>query len=158
MEKVPMTPEGLVKLQEELKRLKSDERPAVIAAIEEARAHGDLSENAEYDAAKDRQAFIEGRIGELEDKISRAAVIDISKLTGDDVKFGATVTLEDEDTEKKIKYQIVGVEEADISKGLLSIHATLARALIGKSKNDTVEVRAPGGDKLYRITKVEYKA
>ena len=158
MEKVPMTPEGLVKLQEELKRLKSDERPAVIAAIEEARAHGDLSENAEYDAAKDRQAFIEGRIGELEDKISRAAVIDISKLTGDDVKFGATVTLEDEDTEKKIKYQIVGVEEADISKGLLSIHAPLARALIGKSKNDTVEVRAPGGDKLYRITKVEYKA
>ena len=153
-----MTPEGLVKLQEELKRLKSDERPAVIAAIEEARAHGDLSENAEYDAAKDRQAFIEGRIGELEDKISRAAVIDISKLTGDDVKFGATVTLEDEDTEKKIKYQIVGVEEADISKGLLSIHAPLARALIGKSKNDTVEVRAPGGDKLYRITKVEYKA
>ena len=158
MEKVPMTPEGLVKLQEELKRLKSDERPAVIAAIEEARAHGDLSENAEYDAAKDRQAFIEGRIGELEDKISRAAVIDISKLTGDDVKFGATVTLEDEDTEKKIKYQIVGVEESDISKGLLSIHAPLARALIGKSKNDTVEVRAPGGDKMYRITKVEYKA
>lgn len=153
-----MTPEGLVKLQEELKRLKSDERPAVIAAIEEARAHGDLSENAEYDAAKDRQAFIEGRIGELEDKISRAAVIDISKLTGDDVKFGATVTLEDEDTEKKIKYQIVGVEESDISKGLLSIHAPLARALIGKSKNDTVEVRAPGGDKMYRITKVEYKA
>jgi transcription elongation factor GreA len=157
MEKVPMTPEGLVKLQEELKRLKSEERPAVIAAIEEARAHGDLSENAEYDAAKDRQAFIEGRIGELEDKISRAAVIDISKLSGDDVKFGATVTLEDEDTEKKIKYQIVGVEESDISKGLLSIHAPLARALIGKSKNDTVEVKAPGGDKMYRITKVEYK-
>ena len=152
-----MTPEGLVKLQEELKRLKSDERPAVIAAIEEARAHGDLSENAEYDAAKDRQAFIEGRIGELEDKISRAAVIDISKLSGDDVKFGVTVTLEDEDTEKKIQYKIVGVEESDISKGLLSIHAPLARALIGKSKNDTVEVKAPGGDKMYRITKVEYK-
>ena len=153
-----MTPEGFVKLQEELKRLKSDERPAVIAAIEEARAHGDLSENAEYDAAKDKQAFIEGRIGELEDKISRAAVIDISKLTGNDIKFGATVTLEDEDTEKKIKYQIVGVEESDISKGLLSIHAPLARALIGKSKGDTVEVKAPGGEKMYRIAKVEYLA
>lgn len=158
MEKVPMTPEGLVKLQDELKRLKSEERPAVIAAIEEARAHGDLSENAEYDAAKDRQAFIEGRIGELEDKISRAAVIDISKLSGDDVKFGATVTLQDEDTEKSIKYRIVGVEESDISKGMLSIHAPLARALIGKSKNDTVEVKTPSGEKSFRITKVEYKA
>lgn len=153
-----MTPEGLVKLQDELKRLKSEERPAVIAAIEEARAHGDLSENAEYDAAKDRQAFIEGRIGELEDKISRAAVIDISKLSGDDVKFGATVTLQDEDTEKSIKYRIVGVEESDISKGMLSIHAPLARALIGKSKNDTVEVKTPSGEKSFRITKVEYKA
>ena len=157
MDKLPMTSRGLERLQEELKNLKTVERPSVIRALEEARAHGDLSENAEYHAAKERQAFIEGRVAELEDKISRAEVIDISKLSGNIVRFGATVTLVDEDTEDKSTYQIVGADEGDIAKGLLSISAPLARALIGKTKGDSVEVNTPGGSKAYEITRVVYK-
>ena len=157
MDKLPMTPRGLTRLQEELKALKSVERPQVIRALEEARAHGDLSENAEYHAAKERQAFIEGRVAELEDKIARADVIDISKLSGNVVRFGATVTLIDEDTDEKSTYQIVGADEGDIAHGLLSISAPLARALIGKSKGDSVEVNTPGGSKAYEITRVVYK-
>ncbi|MGH7003621.1 MAG: transcription elongation factor GreA [Alphaproteobacteria bacterium] len=157
MEKVPMTSEGYRKLEAELHRLKAEERPRIIQQISDARAHGDLSENAEYHAAKERQAFIEGRVGELEDKIARAEVIDISKLSGTVVRFGATVTLVDEDTDDKSTYQIVGADEGDIAKGLLSISAPLARALIGKSKGDSVEVNTPGGSKAYEITRVVYK-
>jgi len=157
MDKLPMTPRGLTRLQEELKTLKSVERPQVIRSLEEARQHGDLSENAEYHAAKERQAFIEGRVAELEDKIARAEVIDVSKLSGTVVRFGATVTLVDEDTDDKSTYQIVGADEGDIAKGLLSISAPLARALIGKTKGDSVEVNTPGGSKAYEITRVVYK-
>ena len=132
MEKVPMTAPGFAALEAEIKHLKSVERPAVIRSISEARAHGDLSENAEYHSAKERQSFIEGRVMELEDKISRAQVIDVSKLSGKVVKFGATVTLIDEDTDQKAKYQIVGDLEADFAKGRISISSPLARALIGK--------------------------
>jgi len=157
MEKLPMTAGGLLRLQEELKHLKNVERHAVIKAISEAREHGDLSENAEYHAARERQGFIEGRIHELEDKIARAEVIDVSKLSGTDIKFGATVTLIDEETEEKITYQIVGVDESDIKKGLLSINAPLARALIGKSIGDTCDITTPGkGQKSYEILKVSY--
>jgi transcription elongation factor GreA len=156
-DKIPMTAAGYVGLEAELKNLKSVERPAIIVAIAEARAHGDLSENAEYHAAKERQSFIEGRILELEDKISRAQVIDVSKLSGKVVKFGATVTVVDEDTEKKSKYQIVGDIEADFSKGLISISSPLARALIGKSVGDSVDVNTPGGGRTYEIAKVEWK-
>ena len=157
MDKLPMTSRGLTRLQEELKTLKSVERPQVIRSLEEARQHGDLSENAEYHAAKERQAFIEGRVAELEDKIARAEVIDVSKLSGNIVRFGATVTLIDEDTDDKSTYQIVGADEGDIAKGLLSISAPLARALIGKTKGDSVEVNTPGGSKAYEITRVVYK-
>lgn len=157
MERVPMTPEGLTRLQEELRRLKSEERPAVIRAISEARQHGDLSENAEYHAAKERQAFIEGRIAELEDKTSRAEVIDPKKMTGSTVKFGATVTLADEDTDEEVTYQIVGVDEADIAQGRVSITAPLARAMIGKEEGDQVEVLAPSGAKYYEIVTVSYR-
>src|SRR5882757_6365189 len=157
MEKVPMTAEGFAALDAELKRLKTEERPAVIQAIAEARTHGDLSENAEYHAAKERQSFIEGRVLELEDKISRAQVIDVSKLSGKVVKFGATVTLIDEDTEQKAKYQIVGDLEADFAKGRISISSPLARALIGKTTGDTVEVNTPSGGRSYEVTKVEFK-
>src|SRR3546814_7934069 len=136
MIKIPMTAEGFLRLEEELKHLKSIERPAVIRAIAEAREHGDLSENAEYHAARERQSFIEGRLGELEDKIARAEVIDPKKLSGKQVMFGATVTLVDEDTDEKAKYQIVGPDESDISSGRISISSPLARALIGK----TVEI------------------
>lgn len=156
MEKVPLTANGLRKLQEELKHLKSVERQAIIHAIEEARAHGDLSENAEYHAARERQSFNEGRINELEDKISRAEVIDVKKLSGDSVKFGATVTLEDQDTDEVSIYQIVGVDEADIKKSLLSITAPLARALIGKKAKDFIEVKTPRGTKGYQITTIEF--
>jgi len=156
MEKVPMTPGGLTRLQEELRRLKSEERPAVIRAIAEARAHGDLSENAEYHAAKERQAFIEGRVAELEDKISRAEVIDPATVSGDTVKFGATVKVVDEETDNALTYTIVGTDEADISKGLLSVTSPLARALIGKEKGDQVEVNAPSGPRYYEILSVEY--
>jgi transcription elongation factor GreA len=157
MEKIPMTASGYDRLESEIKRLKTIERPAVIRQIEEARAHGDLSENAEYHAAKERQGFIEGRVMELEDKISRAQVIDVSKLSGASIKFGATVTLIDEDTDEKSKYQIVGEIEADVKEGRLSVMSPMARALIGKSKGDTVEVVTPGGGRSYEILKVEYR-
>jgi transcription elongation factor GreA len=156
MEKVPMTAGGYRSLDEELKRLKAVDRPAVIAAISEARAHGDLSENAEYHAAKERQGWIEGRIAEIEDKISRAQVIDVSKLSGDTVKFGATVSLVDEDTEEDARYQVVGDHEADVRQGRISLSSPLSRAMIGKAVGDVVEVSTPGGIKAYEITKVEW--
>ncbi|SDD69836.1 transcription elongation factor GreA [Rhodospira trueperi] len=156
MEKVPMTADGLKSLEDELKSLKSKDRPAVIRAISEAREHGDLSENAEYHAARERQSFIEGRIKELEDIISRADVIDVSKLSGDTVRFGATVTVADEDTDEEQTYQIVGVHEADLKAGRISISSPIARALIGKSVGDTVEVKAPGGSKFYEVVKIAF--
>ena len=151
-----MTAEGYHALDEELKRLKTVERPAVIAAIAEARTHGDLSENAEYHAAKDRQGWIEGRIAEIEDKIARAQIIDVSKLSGAQVKFGATVSVVDEDTKEKARYQIVGDHEADVKAGKLSVSSPLARAMIGKEKGDVVEVNTPGGVKAYEIKKIEW--
>jgi transcription elongation factor GreA len=156
MEKVPMTDEGYKALDEELRRLKSVERPSVIAAIAEARSHGDLSENAEYHAAKERQGWIEGRIAEIEDKISRAQVIDVSKLSGSQVKFGATVTVLDEDTEEQARYQVVGEHEADVKKGRLSLTSPLARGMIGKTSGDVFEVQTPAGVKAYEILKVEW--
>jgi transcription elongation factor GreA len=156
MEKVPMTGEGYNSLDEELKRLKTQERPSVIAAIAEARAHGDLSENAEYHAAKDRQGWIEGRIAEIEDKIARAQVIDVSKLSGKQVKFGATVTVIDEDTDEEGRYQVVGEHEADVKSGRISLTSPLSRAMIGKEVGDVVEVNTPGGVKAYEIVKVEW--
>jgi transcription elongation factor GreA len=156
MDKVPMTGEGFQSLDEELRRLKTVERPAVVADISEARSHGDLSENAEYHAAKERQGWIEGRIAEIEDKISRAQVIDVSKLSGKQVKFGATVTVVDEDTEDEARYQIVGEHEADVKKGRLSLTSPLARTMIGKEPGDVVEVQTPGGTKSYEILKVEW--
>ena len=152
-----MTMEGFLRLEAELKHLKSVERPAVIRAIAEARDHGDLSENAEYHAARERQSFIEGRVAELEDKIARAEVIDVSKLSGKQVTFGATVTIEDEDTDERLTYQIVGQDEADIKEGRLSIGAPLARALIGKSVGDSAEVMTPGGAKSYEIVRVRFR-
>lgn len=151
-----MTGEGYRVLDEELKRLKSVERPSVIAAIAEARSHGDLSENAEYHAAKERQGWIEGRIAEIEDKISRAQVIDVSKLSGSQVKFGATVTVVDEDTEEEGRYQVVGEHEADVKDGKISVTSPLARAMIGKEVGDVVEVNTPGGVKAYEILKIEW--
>jgi len=156
MEKIPMTAAGFKALEDELERLKNRERHDIIKAISEARAHGDLSENAEYHAAKERQSFIEGRVLELEDSIGRAEVIDISKLSGTSIKFGATVTLVDEDTTEKRKYQIVGDVESDAKKGRISLSSPIARALIGKSKGDMVEVAAPGGARSYEILKVEF--
>ena len=155
-ERIPMTAGGYKALEDEVSHLKGVERPSIIAAIAEARAHGDLSENAEYHAAKERQAFIEGRVMELEDMLSRADVIDISKLSGKTVKFGATVSLIDEDTDKKVKYQIVGDMEADLKKGSISISSPIARALIGKAAGETVEVAAPGGARSYEILKVQF--
>jgi transcription elongation factor GreA len=157
MQKIPMTATGYQRLEAELKNLKSVERPSVIRAISEAREHGDLSENAEYHAAKERQGWIETRILEVEDKLSRAEVIDVSKLSGDKVKFGATVVLADEDTDEESTYQIVGADEADIKLGLLSITAPLARALVGKSAGENVEVTTPGGTKAYEIVSVAFK-
>jgi transcription elongation factor GreA len=157
MNKIPMTSDGFDRLEEELKQLKSVERPAIIRAIAEAREHGDISENAEYHAARERQSFIEGRVLELEDKISRAEVIDVTKLSGKVIKFGATVTLIDEDTDEKSAYQIVGEDEADIKSKRLAITAPLARALVGKTVGDTVEVTTPGGSKSYEISKVQFK-
>ena len=151
-----MTAEGYRTLDDQLKQLKSVERPSVIAAISEARAHGDLSENAEYHAAKERQGWIEGQIAEIEDKISRAQVIDVSKLSGDQVKFGATVTVIDEDTEEEKVYQIVGDQEADVKQGRISISSPIARALIGKEVGDSIEVNAPGGSKAYEILAVTW--
>ena len=152
-----MTAEGYNRLEEELRHLKSVERPAVIRAIAEARDHGDLSENAEYHAARERQSFIEGRLAELEDKIARAEVIDVSKLSGKEIKFGATVTLLDEDTDEKASYQIVGQDEADIAARRLSVTSPLARALIGKHVGDAIEVTTPGGSKSYEITRIAFK-
>lgn len=153
-----MTAQGLQRLEEELRRLKDKERPEIIRAIAEARSHGDLSENAEYDAARDRQSFTEGRILELEQIISSAQVIDPSTLSGNTVKFGAKVLLVDEETDKEKKFQIVGVHEADIKLGLLSISSPLAKALIGKEKGSTVSVPAPGGDRSYEILEITYGA
>jgi transcription elongation factor GreA len=157
MKKIPMTQEGLSRLQAELERLKTVERPRIIHAIADARDHGDLAENAEYHAARERQGFIEGRVAEIEDKIRRAEVIDVSKLSGKVVKFGATVRLADEDTDERTTYQIVGADEADIKAGLLSITSPLARALIGKKKGDSVEVAAPSGAKAFEIISVRYR-
>jgi transcription elongation factor GreA len=156
MEKIPMTRRGFDALVEELSHLKNVERPAVIQAIAEAREHGDLSENAEYHAARERQSFIEGRVAELEDKTSRAEVIEVSKINGVDVKFGATVTLVDEDTEEVNTYQIVGSDEADVKKGFLSITSPLAKALIGKTMDDEIEVSTPNGSKVYTIQEVRF--
>jgi len=156
MSKFPMTAAGFARLEEEYKRLKLVDRPEVIMAIAEARDHGDLSENAEYLAARERQSFIEGRLAELEDKISRAEVIDPSTLSGKDVKFGATVTLADEETDEKMTYQIVGEDEADIKDRRLSITSPLARALIGKRVGDSVEVNTPRGPKSYEIVRVKF--
>ncbi len=155
MEKIPITRAGHTALNDELKHLKSEERPAVIRAIAEARAHGDLSENAEYHAAREKQSFIEGRVKELESVLSRAEVIDPAKLSGA-IKFGARVTVVDEDTDEEKTYQIVGEHEADIERGLLNVRSPLARALIGKEEGDSVEVRTPGGDKSYEIVGIEY--
>ncbi|WP_193367583.1 transcription elongation factor GreA [Pelagibius marinus] len=155
-DKVPMTAGGFTRLEEELRYLKTTARPEVIRAIAEAREHGDLSENAEYHAARERQSFIEGRVAELEDKIARAEVIDVASLDGDTVKFGATVTLVDEDTDAETAYQLVGELEADVKEGRLAITAPLARALIGKEVGDSVEVMTPAGSKAYEILKVQY--
>ena len=153
----PITSDGFTRLQEELKTLKNEERPAVIKAIAAAREHGDLSENAEYHAARERQSFIEGRIAELEDKLTRVEVIDVSKVSGDQVKFGAKVELADCDTYEEVAYQLVGEYEADVTSGLLSVSAPLARALIGKSVGDIAEVVTPGGHKDYEIIKISYQ-
>ncbi len=151
-----MTVAGYAALEAELKRRQQEERPRIIQAIAEARSHGDLSENAEYHAAKESQSLNEGRIAELEDKISRADVIDVSKLSGNTIKFGATVTLIDEDTETEKRYQIVGDSEADVKAGKVSISSPISRALIGKKVGDAVEVNTPGGGKSYEIVKIDY--
>lgn len=156
MEKLPMTVAGYAALEAELKRRQQEERPRIIQAIAEARSHGDLSENAEYHAAKEAQSHNEGRIAELEDKISRADIIDVSKLSGSTIKFGATVTLIDEDTEAEKRYQIVGDSEADVKAGKVSISSPISRALIGKKVGDAVEVNTPGGGKSYEIVKIDF--
>lgn len=157
VEKVPVTVSGYEAMNEELKDLKSVQRPEVIRAIAEAREHGDLSENAEYHAAREKQSFIEGRVKELEGLISRADVIDPAKLGGDNIKFGATINLVDEDTDEEKTYQIVGEPEANIETGKLNIKSPLARALIGKEEGDSIEVMTPGGGKSYEILSVMYK-
>ncbi len=157
MDRVPMTVEGFAKMEAELHRLKAQERPRIIAAIAEARAHGDLSENAEYHAAKEAQGMNEARVAELEDKLSRAEVIDPTKMSGDTVKFGATVRLEDEDTEDEVTYKIVGELEANVKEGRVSITSPIARALISKSVGDSVEVVTPKGAKSYEILEVVWK-
>lgn len=156
MDKIPMTAPGHARLESELKHMKSTERPRIIQAISEARKHGDLSENAEYHAAKDQQGLNEARILELEDKLGRADVIDVSKLSGKTVKFGATVTVLDEDTDEKAIYQIVGEVEADVKEGKISVTSPIARALIGKSKGDSIDVVTPGGGKSYEVVKVNF--
>lgn len=156
MDKIPMTPSGHVALSEEYRRRTAEERPAIIAAISEARAHGDLSENAEYHAAKEQQSLNEGRIQELESILALAEIIDVSKLSGSTVKFGATVTLVDDDSEEEKTYTIVGDAEADASKGRISVSSPIARALIGKEVGDSVEVSAPGGSRGYEILAVKY--
>ncbi|MBT3627866.1 MAG: transcription elongation factor GreA [Rhodospirillaceae bacterium] len=156
MEKHPMTPEGYAKLKEELSRLKNKERPYIIGEIATAREHGDLSENAEYHAAKDRQGMIEARISILESTVGLAEVIDISNISSDRIQFGASVTVIDEETEEESTYQIVGAEEADVNEGRLSVSAPLARALIGKSEGDAIEIHAPGGTRNYEILAIKY--
>jgi transcription elongation factor GreA len=151
-----MTNRGYEMLLEELKQLKNVERPAIIAAIATAREHGDLSENAEYHAAKEKQSFIEGRVRKIEDKVSRAQVIDVKQLTGDNIKFGATVLIADEDTDEESTFQIVGVDESDVTVGLLSVTSPLARALIGKTEGDSVDVATPSGGKSYEVVSVRY--
>ena len=157
MEKVPMTVDGFKKLETELHRLKVEERPRIIQQIADAREHGDLAENAEYHAAKEAQGLNEAKVAELEDKLGRAEVIDTSKLSGTTVKFGATVTLEDEDSGDKVKYMIVGEHEANVREGKISIASPIARALIGKVKGDSAEVTTPRGSRSYEILKIEYK-
>src|SRR5436190_16090731 len=157
MEKIPMTAAGYTVLETELKHRQQVERPRIIQQITDARTHGDLSENAEYHAAKESQSINEGRIAELEDKLARAEIIDVSKLSGDTITFGATVTLVDEDTDQKKVWQIVGEPEADAKKGRISISSPLARALIGKAKGSSVEVVTPGGAKAYEVKKVEWR-
>ena len=157
MDKVPMTIEGFQKLEAELQRLKGVERPRIIQAIAEARTHGDLSENAEYHAAKEQQGLNEARVADLEDKLSRADIIDVTKLSGDTVKFGATVKLVDEDTDEKVTYRIVGEYEASVKDGKVSITSPIARALIGKKKGDSVEVATPKGARSYEILGVRFK-
>ena len=156
LDRIPMTPSGHSKLEEELKHRQQVERPRIVEAIAEARSHGDLSENAEYHSAKEAQSHNEGRIAELEDKLARSEVIDVSKLSGSTIMFGATVTLVDEDTEEKKVYQIVGESEADVKVGKVSVTSPTARALIGKKKGDTVEVNTPGGGKSYEVLKVAF--
>jgi transcription elongation factor GreA len=156
MNKLPITIQGYEKLLQDLKHLKTVERPAVISAIAEARDHGDLSENAEYHAAKEKQGFIEGRIMDLEDKIARSEIIDISKLSGDIIKFGATVNLVDLDTDKQVSYQIVGEYESELEHGKISLNSPIAKAMVGRSKGDIVEVRAPSGIKEYKILEVHF--
>jgi transcription elongation factor GreA len=156
MDKIPMTPKGHVALREEYTRRTAEERPAIIAAISEARSHGDLSENAEYHAAKEQQSLNEGRIQELESLLALAEIIDVSKITGSTVKFGATVKLVDEDTEEEKTYTIVGDAEADAGAGRISISSPLARAMIGKEKGDSIEVTAPGGSRGYEILGVKF--
>lgn len=157
MEKVPMTVEGFRKLEAELQRLKGEERPRIIQAIAEARSHGDLSENAEYHSAKEAQGMNEARVADMEDKLGRADVVDTTKLSGSTIKFGATVTLTDEDTNEKVKYKIVGDLEANVKEGLISISSPIARALIGKSKGDSAEVTTPKGSRSYEVMKIEWK-
>lgn len=157
IQKIPITAAGFTRLEKELSHLKKVERPNIIQAISEARAHGDLSENAEYHTAKDRQGFIEGRIAELESKIGRFDIINVAKLQGPKIKFGATVTLADVDTDKEIKYQIVGADESAIENGLISLTAPLARALISKEPGDVVDVQTPKGIRSYEILSVEFK-
>lgn len=156
MDKVPITATGFVALQKELRRLTAEERPRIIEAISEARSHGDLSENAEYHAAKEAQGMNEAKIADLEDKLGRAEVIDVSKLSGDTIKFGATATVFDEDTEEEKKFMIVGEIEAEPRRGKLSIGSPMARALIGKRVGDVVEVNTPGGSKSYEILKIQF--
>lgn len=157
LDKNPMTLRGKAMLEAELKRLIHEERPAVIRSIEEARSHGDISENAEYDAAKDRQSHIEGRIGEIQGKLAQAEAVDPATIKSETVVFGATVHLQDLETEEKTKYQIVGLDEADVKKGLISVLSPMARAMIGKKKGDTIVVQSPKGDREYEILSFEYK-
>ncbi len=157
MERVPITVEGFKQLEAELQRLKAEERPRIIAAISEARSHGDLSENAEYHAAKEAQGMNEAKVADLEDKVNRADIVDVTKLSGTAIKFGATVTLVDEDTDEKVKYKIVGDTEASIKEGKISISSPIARALIGKTKGESTEVTTPKGSRSYQVLKVEWK-
>jgi transcription elongation factor GreA len=157
MEKNPISPEGALKLREELQNLKSVERPAIIQAIATAREHGDLSENAEYHAAREKQSFIEGRIKEIEDKLARAEIIDPAKVAGSKVAFGAWVKLSNTQTEEEVKYRIMGADEANLEQGTISITSPLARALLGKEEGDEVKVRMPGGERVYEILEVTFK-